>query len=73
MDGKTLGLIGCGNIGRNVADKCRKAFNMKVIGYDPYLKQAPKAIELYPTVRISAATRLYSLHIPFTPETKNTN
>ncbi|MBA7570461.1 hypothetical protein ES695_19585 [Candidatus Atribacteria bacterium 1244-E10-H5-B2] len=34
INGKTLGLIGCGRIARLVAKKCINAFGMKIIGYD---------------------------------------
>jgi D-3-phosphoglycerate dehydrogenase len=37
--GKTLGLVGCGRIGRLAAEKCRAAFDMHIIGFDPYLKE----------------------------------
>jgi len=36
---KTLGLIGMGHIGSTLAHQCRAAFNMKVIGYDPYVSK----------------------------------
>lgn len=36
--GKTLGLIGCGNIGSIVADRAQ-GLKMKVVAYDPYLSQ----------------------------------
>lgn len=36
MDGKTLGIIGLGRIGYGVAEKCKLAFNMDVLIYDPY-------------------------------------
>jgi D-3-phosphoglycerate dehydrogenase / 2-oxoglutarate reductase len=36
LTGKTLGLIGCGNIGSIVADRA-VALRMKVLAYDPYL------------------------------------
>ena len=35
--GKTLGIIGLGNIGGRLAMKCRTAFNMRVLTYDPFL------------------------------------
>src|SRR5512138_2466662 len=35
--GKTLGIVGVGRIGSSVARKMRAAFNMQVLGYDPYL------------------------------------
>lgn len=37
LEGRTLGVIGLGSIGREVARKCAAAFNMRVIGYDPYV------------------------------------
>ncbi len=37
--GKTLGLMGCGNIARGIVPKA-KAFGMRVIGYDPFLDDA---------------------------------
>ena len=39
LGGKTLGLIGIGNIGREVARRAN-ALGMKVIAYDPYVKSA---------------------------------
>ena len=38
--GKTLGVIGLGNIGGRLAMKCRTAFNMRVIACDPFLYPA---------------------------------
>lgn len=48
LDGKTLGLIGVGNIGSRVAIKALHGFNMKVIAYDPYKtqQQIPEGVEL---------------------------
>ena len=42
--GKTLGVIGCGNIGANVAERAI-GLKMRVIAYDPYLTDA-RAVEL---------------------------
>ncbi|WHH59915.1 hydroxyacid dehydrogenase [Petroclostridium sp. X23] len=36
---KTLGIIGMGNIGAEVARKCHLAFDMKIMAYDPYAKE----------------------------------
>jgi len=72
VDGKTLGLIGCGGIGRLVAQKCRAAFSMRVVGYDPYLKVAPEGIELVTDLNeIYAQSDFISIHLPLTPETRN--
>jgi D-3-phosphoglycerate dehydrogenase / 2-oxoglutarate reductase len=35
--GRTIGIIGIGNIGSRVADLCRALFQMRVLAYDPYL------------------------------------
>ena len=73
--GKTLGVIGLGAIGRLVANAA-DALGMKVIGYDPYLSDAAKAL-LAPSVQIAgsyediyASADYLTLHIPATAETK---
>lgn len=40
LRGKTLGVIGLGNIGEEVARCCTQAFRMRVIAYDPYVPAA---------------------------------
>lgn len=73
VEGKTLGLIGCGNIGRMVAEKCRAAFHMRTIGHDPFLKAAPEGMELFSTKEeILRQADYVSLHLPYSAETKNT-
>lgn len=37
LEGGTLGIVGLGQIGREMARKCRGAFSMTVLGYDPYV------------------------------------
>ena len=70
LDGKTLGLIGCGRIGRFAAQKCKAAFGMQVIGYDPYIEQLD-GITLYKDIKdVFRLADYISIHIPLTPETK---
>ena len=38
---KTVGVIGCGNIGSRVAHKWRGAFNARIVAYDPYVSNLP--------------------------------
>jgi D-3-phosphoglycerate dehydrogenase len=72
MDGKTLGLIGCGRIGKLVARKCINAFNMNILGYDPYLDTAPENIELVSEIEeVFKKADYISLHIPLTEKTGN--
>ena len=69
VDGKTLGLIGIGRIGSLVAYKCRLAFNMKVIAYDPYVKQA-EGIELYSSLdQVFQEADFISIHVPYVEQT----
>src|SRR4029077_6445471 len=44
LSGKTLGIIGCGNIGAIVADRAQ-GLKMRVVGYDPFLS-AERAVDL---------------------------
>ncbi len=70
INGKTLGLVGCGRIGRFTAEKCKAAFDMQVIGYDPYIKELP-GITLYPDIEeVFKRADYISLHIPLTNETR---
>lgn len=38
--GKTVGIIGLGNVGSRLASICRTSFNMRVLAFDPYLSDA---------------------------------
>jgi len=72
LNGKILGLIGCGNIGRVVA-KYARALNMSVIGYDPYIskeKLEEEGIEKVESVgEVMEKADFISIHVPHTPET----
>ncbi len=70
--GKTLGLIGCGNIGSIVADRAH-GLRMKVIAHDPFLS-AERAMELgVEKVELDALldrAHVISLHAPLTDKTR---
>jgi D-3-phosphoglycerate dehydrogenase len=40
IQGKTIGIIGIGNVGRRLAELCKGLFGMKVLAYDPYVSGA---------------------------------
>jgi len=65
---KTLGLLGIGRIATEVAKRAR-AFEMKVIAFDPYVKQSEHA-ELKGLDEVLAESDYLSLHMPLTDETK---
>src|SRR5579871_3260355 len=71
--GKTLGIIGCGNIGSIVADRAL-GMKMKVIAYDPYLS-LERALDLgVEKVELDELLRradFITLHTPLTDKTRN--
>ena len=73
LKGKTLGIIGLGRIGFGVAKRAQ-AFDMNVIGYDPYVNEerandlGVKVVSLDDLIRMSD---FITVHMPLTPETKN--
>ncbi len=73
LNGKVLGIIGVGRVGGEVA-KRMKAFNMTMIGYDPFL---PKEIADSLGVRLTTLDEVIStadfmtIHTPLLPETRN--
>lgn len=69
IGGKTLGLIGIGNIGREVARRAI-ALGMTVIAYDPYVNQA-EGIKLVSLDELLSASDYISLHLPKTKESAN--
>lgn len=75
--GKTLGIIGLGAIGGKIANSA-VALGMKVVGYDPYLS-VNSALLLDSSVKIVTdindiykVSDYISIHVPYTPDTKNT-
>jgi D-3-phosphoglycerate dehydrogenase / 2-oxoglutarate reductase len=42
--GKTIGIIGLGNVGRRIAELCRGLLHMNVLAYDPYLPATEMAV-----------------------------
>jgi D-3-phosphoglycerate dehydrogenase len=70
---KTLGLIGCGNIGGIVADRAL-GLKMKVVAYDPFLS-AERAVQIgvekVELDELLTRADVISLHVPMTDKTKN--
>ena len=72
ITGKTLGVVGFGNIGRQVAER-GVGLRMKVLAHDPLLApgaDAPAGIQVVSLDDIIAKSDFISLHLPFLPTTK---
>ena len=73
LTGKTLGVIGAGNIGGIVCDRAR-ALKMKVLAYDPFLSQekADKmGVEKVELDELLPRADFITLHVPLTDQTRN--
>lgn len=73
LTGKTLGIIGCGNIGAIVADRAL-GLRMKVVAYDPFLsaeRAKDLTIEKVDLDTLFARADFITLHTPLTEATKN--
>jgi D-3-phosphoglycerate dehydrogenase / 2-oxoglutarate reductase len=71
--GKTLGVVGCGNIGSIVADRAI-GLKMKVVAYDPYLSEerATKlGVERADLDTLFAKADFITVHTPLTEQTRN--
>ncbi|MDE2181580.1 MAG: phosphoglycerate dehydrogenase [Alphaproteobacteria bacterium] len=71
--GKTLGLIGAGNIGGIVADRA-KGLKMHVVAYDPYLspeRAQELGVEKVELDELLGRADFITLHTPLTSETRN--
>lgn len=72
LRGKTLGIIGMGRIGSQVAEKAT-AFGMHTVGYDPYIpeKTAKKIhIELVTLDELVKNSDFITVHVPLTDKTR---
>ena len=73
LTGKTLGIIGCGNIGSIVADRAL-GLKMKVAAYDPYLspeRAQALGVDKMELDQLFRNADFISLHTPLTDATRN--
>mgnify|MGYP000898440303 CR=1 FL=1 len=73
LTAKTLGLIGCGNIGSNVAERAI-GLKMKVIAFDPFLtpeRAQDLGVEKVTLDDLLARADFITLHTPLTDSTRN--
>lgn len=72
LQGRILGLVGFGKIGKMVAEKCYKCFSMKIIFFDPYLSTKDKID--FPCEKAESLEDVFlisdfvSIHMPYTKD-----
>lgn len=72
LTGKTLGVIGCGNIGAIVASR-GQGLRMKVVAYDPFLspeRAEDLGVEKLELDELLSRSDFVTLHVPMTDQTK---
>jgi D-3-phosphoglycerate dehydrogenase len=72
LRGKTLGIIGLGNVGSAVARRAR-SFEMKLLGFDPFISEDHARnlqVEIVTLERLYKEADFISLHIPLTAQTR---
>jgi D-3-phosphoglycerate dehydrogenase len=73
LRGKTLGLVGLGRIGQEVAARAR-AFDMQIVAHDPFISAelaAQVGARLASLDDVCAESDFLSLHLPVTPQTRH--
>lgn len=74
LRGRTIGIVGVGRIGARVAEICRSAFGMRILGFDPHLdaetirsrSAEPRSLE-----SLLVDSDFVTLHTPSTTETRH--
>lgn len=67
---RTVGIIGFGNIGREVAKRLL-AFDMNVLAYDPFVKETDMDVKIVDLDTIFKESDFITIHVPLTPDTKH--
>ena len=73
LRGKTLGIVGLGRIGQEVAARAR-AFEMQIVAHDPFISEdlaAQVGARLGTLDEVFAAADYLTLHLPVTPQTRH--
>jgi D-3-phosphoglycerate dehydrogenase len=70
LAGSTIGIVGMGRIGAGVARRL-DGWDVRILGYDPFLKEAPLGVELCSLEQLLAESDVVTLHAVPTPENQN--
>lgn len=69
LNGRTLGLVGCGRIGQWMA-RYANAFGMRVVGHDPFLTDWPVDIEKADIAAVCSEADIVSVHVHLSEDTR---
>src|SRR3954471_22528591 len=73
VQGRTIGIVGLGNVGRRVAELCKGLLGMTVLAYDPYLSAAEMAVRGGEKVELKDLLRrsdFVSINCPLTKDNR---
>ncbi len=70
LPGKTVGIIGLGEIGRKVAKRLT-GFDVEMLGYDPFVKDPPYGIKMCSLEELMEKSDFISIHVRLMKETEN--
>tara|TARA_X000000368_G_scaffold110333_1_gene85846 strand:+ start:754 stop:2331 length:1578 start_codon:yes stop_codon:yes gene_type:complete len=73
LNGKVLGVVGLGKIGKEVIDRAL-SFGLKILGYDPYVNKdlySENTIEIVDIDRLTKESDIITLHVPLNDATRD--
>lgn len=72
LEGKTLGVVGLGRIGKQVAKKAYYGLDMRIIAYDPFVSQdqAPEYVNMVEWNTVFEQADFITLHMPLTKDNR---
>jgi phosphoglycerate dehydrogenase-like enzyme len=70
LRGRTLGIVGLGNVGREIA-MLASGFGLEIVAADPFVSQAPEGIELRELDELLAEVDFLVVTCPLLPETRH--
>ncbi len=69
LNGKRIGIIGCGRIGTWMS-RYAHAFGMDIVGYDPLLSEFPEHIQPVALEDLARTSDFITIHVPLTDDTR---
>jgi D-3-phosphoglycerate dehydrogenase len=68
LNGKRIGIVGCGRIGTWMSRYAR-AFGMDIVGYDPFVSEFPQQITPVSLEELARTSDFITIHVPLTEDT----